>query len=43
MAAGRLPIEDLITHTARPEQCQDIYTLLADDPKDVLGVVFDWT
>ncbi len=43
MAEGRLPIEDLITHTARPEACQDIFTMLADDPVDALGVVFDWT
>ncbi|MCZ6636443.1 MAG: zinc-binding alcohol dehydrogenase [bacterium] len=43
MAAGKLPIEDLITHVSKPEPCQEIYTMLADHPKEVLGVVFDWT
>ncbi|MDA0745105.1 MAG: zinc-binding alcohol dehydrogenase [bacterium] len=42
MAENKLPVEDLITHVAKPEQCQDIYTMLADDPRDVLGVVFEW-
>jgi 2-desacetyl-2-hydroxyethyl bacteriochlorophyllide A dehydrogenase len=42
MANGKLPVEDLITHEAQPEECQDIYTMLADDPKEALGVVFDW-
>ena len=43
MATGKLSIEDLITHEAKPEDCQAIYEMLADDPKDALGVVFDWT
>ena len=42
MALGKLQIEDLITHRAKPEACQAIYTMLADNPKDVLGVVFEW-
>jgi 2-desacetyl-2-hydroxyethyl bacteriochlorophyllide A dehydrogenase len=42
MAQGKLPIEDLITHTAKPEDCQDIYTMLAHTPQDALGVVFEW-
>lgn len=43
MAAGRLPVEDLVTHVARPGQCHDIYTMLADRPGAALGVVFEWT
>ena len=43
MAAGRLPVADLITHVARPEQCQEIYTMLAENPQNALGVLFDWT
>jgi L-iditol 2-dehydrogenase len=43
MAAGRLPISHLITHEFDPQECQDVYTMLADDPKDVLGVLCDWT
>ena len=42
MGEGRLLVEDLITHVAEPEQCQEIYTMLADDPRDALGVVFNW-
>lgn len=42
MALGKLPIEDLITHTAKPEQCQTIYDMLANTPQNVLGVVFEW-
>ncbi len=39
---GKLPVEDLITHEASPSDCQSVYNMLADDPRDVLGVVFDW-
>lgn len=42
MNEGKLPIEDLITHEADPADCQSVYDMLADDPRDVLGVVFDW-
>ena len=43
MSSGKLPVEDLITHLAKPEQCQEIYPMLDDSPQDTLGVVFDWT
>ncbi|MEW6355377.1 MAG: zinc-binding alcohol dehydrogenase [Planctomycetota bacterium] len=43
MSEGKLTAEDLITHVARPEDCLDIYNMLADNPADALGVVFDWT
>ena len=42
MNEGKLPIEDLITHEVNPSDCQTVYDMLADDPRDVLGVVFDW-
>ena len=42
MAAGKLPIEDLITHVAKPAHCQITYDMLADDPTEALGVVFEW-
>ena len=42
MAAGKLPIEDLITHVAKPDHCQTTYDMLADDPTEALGVVFEW-
>ncbi len=42
MEEGKLPIEDLITHEASPSDCQSVYDMLADHPRDVLGVVFRW-
>lgn len=42
MAEGKLPAEDLITHVAKPEDCLDMYTMLADNPQGALGVVFEW-
>ena len=42
MAAGKLPIEDLITHVANPADCQTTYDMLADNPREALGVVFAW-
>ena len=42
MNEGKLPIEDLITHEANPADCQSVYDMLADRPRDVLGVVFAW-
>jgi L-iditol 2-dehydrogenase len=42
IASGKLPVEDLITHVAKPEACQEIYTMLAESPRGVLGVVFEW-
>ena len=43
MAAGKLPIEDLITHIANSTDCQTTYDMLADNPQEALGVVFAWT
>ena len=43
MSEGKLPIEDLITHEASPSDCQAVYAMLADDPREVLGVVFKWS
>ena len=42
LSEGRLTAEDLITHVVKPEQCLDIYTMLADRPQQALGVVFEW-
>ncbi len=42
MQQGRLPVADLISHRARPEDCQDIYQMLAQRPQEGMGVVFDW-
>lgn len=42
MGSGQLPVEDLITHVEKPENCLNIYNMLADDPREVLGVLFEW-
>ncbi len=42
MGEGKLPIEDLITHEADPSDCQTVYDMLADSPREALGVVFKW-
>jgi len=42
MSAGRLPAAELLTHMVKPEECMEVYTMLADRPERVLGVVFSW-
>ena len=42
MSEGRLDTKSLITHVVKPEDCQDVYSRLADQPREMLGVVFDW-
>ena len=44
MAAGKLLPENLVTHVFKPEQCQEVYDMLADCAQEekMLGVVFDW-
>lgn len=42
MAEGSLVVDDLVTHVVRPPQCREIYAMLADRPRQVLGVLFDW-
>ena len=42
MAAEKLPIEDLITHVSKPADCHATYEMLANNPKEALGVVFEW-
>jgi len=42
MARGRLRVADLISHRVRPEACQRTYEMLAETPREALGVVFEW-
>lgn len=42
MAVGKLDVGSLVTHIERPADCQDVYSRLADQPRDMLGVLFDW-
>lgn len=39
----RLIVEPLLTHVAKPSECQQMYEGLRDQPEDFLGVLFDWT
>lgn len=43
IADGRLAVEPLLTHQARPEDCQMIYDGLTGQREEFLGAVFDWT
>jgi 2-desacetyl-2-hydroxyethyl bacteriochlorophyllide A dehydrogenase len=43
IADGRLAVEPLLTHRARPEDCQAIYDGLTGRREEYLGAVFDWT
>jgi threonine dehydrogenase-like Zn-dependent dehydrogenase len=43
MSDGTLTTEDLISRISRPQDCQQVYTMLADQPRETLGVTFDWT
>jgi L-iditol 2-dehydrogenase len=43
MASGRLCLKNLITHTFRPAECNEVYNMLADPNPPAIGVVFDWT
>ena len=42
MARDRLSVADLITHREKPEDCQQVFEMLADRPEEALGVVFEW-
>lgn len=41
--SGRLVIEPLLTHVAKPADCQQMYDGLREQPGAYLGVLFDWT
>ena len=41
--AGKLQIDPLISHLAKPEQAPEIYEKLLKRDESVVGVVFDWT
>lgn len=42
-AEGHLQIGPLITHRANPRDAPMVYRMLAENPADSLGVVFDWS
>jgi 2-desacetyl-2-hydroxyethyl bacteriochlorophyllide A dehydrogenase len=40
---GKLVVDPMITDVASPEDCQQMYQGLKDEPDDHLGVLFDWS
>jgi threonine dehydrogenase-like Zn-dependent dehydrogenase len=42
MGNGQLPVEDLITHVETPENCLNVYNMLAEGSQQALGVLFEW-
>ena len=42
MAQRKLNFRSLITHRAKPEDCQGVYKMLRYRPDEALGVVFRW-
>lgn len=43
VAAGRMNMTSLITHTVSPLDAVEVYNVIAADPETALGVVFDWS
>lgn len=39
---GKLNIEPLISHVAKPQECADIYAQLHNRNEEFMGVLFDW-
>ena len=42
MAQRKCNFRSLITHRAKPEDCQEVYRMLRYRPEEALGVVFKW-
>ena len=42
IAEGRMNMEGLITHKVNAEKAVEIYEILLDNPKNVLGAVIEW-
>lgn len=43
LAAGRFPLEGLITHRLKPSQASDAYALAASRREETMGLLFDWS
>jgi 2-desacetyl-2-hydroxyethyl bacteriochlorophyllide A dehydrogenase len=43
IAAGRMNVTSLITHTVSPIDAGEVYNVIAGNQEAVLGVVFDWS
>lgn len=41
-ARGWLNTRDLVTHSFRPEDCQDLYAMIVAGSDDFLGILIDW-
>jgi threonine dehydrogenase-like Zn-dependent dehydrogenase len=42
LRSGRLHVADLTTWRVRPDQCNEVYEVIAQGGADQVGVVFDW-
>jgi 2-desacetyl-2-hydroxyethyl bacteriochlorophyllide A dehydrogenase len=42
-ASGSFPLEGLITHEFRPDDCEAAYALASNARGSTLGILFDWT
>lgn len=42
ISSGRIKVAPIISRVVNPEDAEEIYTQLCDDPKFPIGTVFDW-
>jgi len=43
VAAGRIPLAGLTSHTFTPDRCADAYALANARRGETMGILFDWT
>ena len=43
VSSGRFNVDDLISHTFTPGECQTAYVSATQMPEQVMGILFDWT
>jgi 2-desacetyl-2-hydroxyethyl bacteriochlorophyllide A dehydrogenase len=43
LAAGKFPLDGMITHEFSPEDCNRAYTVAEEERQSAMGILFDWT
>ncbi len=43
LAAGRFPLDGMITHRFAPSQCESAYRLVEEQRDTAMGILFDWS
>jgi 2-desacetyl-2-hydroxyethyl bacteriochlorophyllide A dehydrogenase len=43
LAAGRFPLDGMISHEFSPEDCQKAYTVAEEERQSAMGILFDWS